>query len=66
MAVKVLEPTEERRDGSTPHGGAYSIARFSDYRGQPVPKAKAVWVEILEFDRAGNCIFRTYGELKPN
>ncbi len=55
--------TEERRDGPTPHGGAYAIARFIDDAGNPTTKDQATQVEICEYDQAGECIFRTYGRL---
>ncbi|MGI8933043.1 MAG: hypothetical protein ACR2FS_03115 [Phormidesmis sp.] len=52
--------TEERHDGPTPNGGAYSIGYFQDSEGKPTTKDKAVSIEAVEFDATGNQIFRTY------
>lgn len=52
--------TEERREGPTPNGGAYSIGYFQDSDGRPTTKDKAARIEAVEFDAAGNQIFRTY------
>lgn len=57
--------TQERKDGPTPHGGVYSIAYFLDAENKPVPKERAVRMEIHEFDEEGNSIHRTYGEIRP-
>ena len=54
--------TSERRDGPTPHGGAYSIAYFRDKRGAPTTKERAASVEIVEHSAAGDEIARTYFE----
>lgn len=48
MAAEPKPP--ERRDGPTPHGGAYSILYHRDGGGQ----------EIVEYNAAGDAIFRTY------
>jgi hypothetical protein len=60
MAADNLRATSERVDGLTPHGGAYAIASYSDAAGRPCPRAAAARVEINEYDRAGNSLFRTY------
>jgi hypothetical protein len=57
--------TEERKEGPTPHGGAYSIAYYQNERGEAAPKAAAVKVEIVEFDAQDQPIWRTYGDLAP-
>jgi hypothetical protein len=56
------DETQERIDGPTPNGGVYSIAYFSDDDGDPTSKQKATRMEIVEFDREGNQLFRTYME----
>jgi len=56
--------TSQRIDGPTPHGGVASVANFMDADGRPADKSKAVKVEILELDAAGNSIHRTYADLR--
>jgi hypothetical protein len=58
--------TEERIDGPTPQGGAYSIAYYRDENGELIDKAVASRVEIVEYDSRGNMIWRTYGTLDAN
>lgn len=55
--------TEERSNGPTPHGGAYSIAYYRDAAGNPASKEVAAQVEIVEYDSRDNVIWRTYGIL---
>ena len=54
--------TQERRNGPTPHGGAYSIAYYRGRDGSPVPKDQATAVELVEFTESGDQVFRTYLE----
>ena len=54
----------ERIEGPTPNGGHHTIAYFSDDREQPCPKDKARKVKIVENDKDGNAIHRTYGEIE--
>jgi hypothetical protein len=57
--------TSERRDGPTPHGGVASVAYWKDAEGNATTKDAAVMVEIVELDREGNQIARTYGPVSP-
>lgn len=57
------QATSQRIEGPTPQGGAYAIAYFTDGDGRPCPKARAAHAEIIEYDEAGDGIFRTYGDL---
>jgi hypothetical protein len=58
------DPTEERRDGPTPAGGASSVIYYRDADGNPAPKSRAVMAEVTEFDAAGEAIARTYARLR--
>lgn len=62
----MADETQERADGPTPNGGTYSIAYYSDGRGNRVPKAEAAAVEVVEFDASGRALRRTYARLKPD
>ncbi len=55
--------TEETKDGPTPSGGVRSTIYYEDAQGNPVDKAAATNVMIVEFDKDGNSIRRTYGTL---
>lgn len=55
----------ERVEGPTPAGGAYAVAYFSDAKGNPCIKALASSMEIVEFNKKGEEISRTYGTTKP-
>lgn len=55
---------KRRIEGPTPNGGVYSVAYYSK-DGEPAERDVATAVEYCEFDEADNCIFRTYGKLKP-
>lgn len=57
---KPSDPTQERHDGPTPNGGAYSIAYFLDDHRDPVAKDEATAMEIIEFDADGEQVHRTY------
>lgn len=52
--------TEERQDGPTPNGGAFSISYFQDDKGNPVTKERATKIEVVEFDANKQQVFRTY------
>ncbi len=56
------EFTETRRE-PTPNGGAYSRAYYYDKNCIPCPKAKARFVNIVEYDKNGKRINEVYGEL---
>jgi uncharacterized protein (UPF0333 family) len=56
--------SSERIDQPTLHGGAYSIAYFSDDKGNPVMKGQATQVEIVEYSKDGIELFRTHGFIK--
>lgn len=55
--------TEERIDGATPAGGAYAVAYYLSAAGEPIDRALAERVEIVEFDAGGKEIARTYAEI---
>lgn len=55
----------QRDDGPTPNGGAYSIAYFSDARGNPCAREDAHSMEIVEFDADGEAVHRTYMRKPP-
>jgi hypothetical protein len=54
---------QERHEGPTPSGGAYSIASYLDADGNPAAKADAARVLIAEFDANGEQIAETVGTL---
>ena len=45
---------------STPNGGVFSVAFFTDASGVLVSKDEAMYMEIHECDENGNSIYRTY------
>lgn len=55
---------QERRDGPTPSGGAYSIASYFDADGNAVQKADAVNVSIVEYAADGAQIAETSGTIR--
>jgi hypothetical protein len=55
------DETQTRTEGPTPNGGAYAIAYWQDMHGNPVDKSEYARFEIVEYDEAGNQVFRTYG-----
>lgn len=55
--------TEESRDHATPNGGVKSTAYYLDDAGQPAEKDVATQMRIVEYNDAGEPIFRTYGKL---
>lgn len=61
---QALEETSERIEGPTPNGGAYAIAYYRGEDGNPTVKAEAHSVEIVEYDKEGNAVHRTYGQLR--
>ena len=56
MSDEQANLTQERIDGPTPTGGAYSIAYYLDKNRNLVPKKLAERMDILEFDKDGQCI----------
>ena len=50
----------ERIDEPTPTGGAYFITYFRDSNGKPCKKSEAVHFEIIEYDKDGEVLARTY------
>jgi hypothetical protein len=63
---EVTDPTEERRPGPTPCGGAESVVFWQDAAGNPAPRSAAVAGEVVELDAAGREIARTYFERPPD
>ena len=63
MKTLVDSPTEQRMDGPTPNGGAYSIIYYQNADGGSTSKDKAQKAEIVEFSSSGKQIFRTYMSL---
>lgn len=55
--------TQERNDGPTPSGGAYSVAYWQDEQGAPCEKDKAVACEVVEYDAKDKAIARIYAKL---
>ena len=45
---------------STPNGGVFSVAFYTDANGVSVSKDEAMNMEIHECDENGNSIYRTY------
>ncbi len=56
--------TQERLDAPTPMGGTYSIAYYHDGKGNAMDKKDATHLEIVEFNKDDEQIFRTHAELK--
>jgi len=55
------DETQTRVEGPTLNGGAYAIAYWQDMFGNPVDKEQYARFEIVEYDQAGEQVFRTYG-----
>ena len=55
------DPSVERIDGPTAHGGAYGIVYYRDHRGNPVPKEWAVGHELHVHDEDGKLLSRHFG-----
>ncbi len=55
--------TSEEKDGPTPAGGVKSVAYYQDADGNPADKAAAVKMLIVEYDKSGDAIMRTYMEM---
>lgn len=62
MKAQELANTE-RIEGKTPSGGDYSIAYYYDAQRNPCSKHKAVFVNIVEYTKAGNRVNECYGRL---
>lgn len=58
-----LRFNQERREGPTPNGGAYSIASYFSDAGVPAAKEDARLVEIVEYTAAGESIRSTSARL---
>lgn len=56
----------ERKDGPTPNGGDYSVLYWRDKDGRRSTKQEAVGREVVEFNKKGREIYRTYFSDKPN
>ena len=52
----------ERINGRTPHGGAYSVAYFTDDKGNRCDKASARHMEIVEYNDKDVVVARTYAD----
>jgi hypothetical protein len=57
--------TTKRLAGPTPRGGAYSVIHFMDIDHNDAEEKDATHVEIVEYDKDGEQLWRTYGEIKP-
>lgn len=57
------DPAEERIDGATPAGGAYTIARYYDVSGAPAPRSRAQRVTFTEYDSDDVAIASTSGTI---
>lgn len=55
---------EERVDGRTPHGGAYSIAHYLDGNMRPCKKDVAEYISISEYTEDGEFINSVLGYIK--
>jgi hypothetical protein len=53
----------EKHVHKTPSGGDYSIAYYYDADRNPCEKARAKFVNIVEYTNEGNRINETYGQL---
>ena len=53
----------ETHIGTTPSGGAYSVAYYKDANGNPCTKDKASKIEICEYSAKGVCINSIYGKM---
>ena len=64
-AIQAIEGPErmrqERREGRTPNGGEWSVASYFDAHNQPVAKAEAAKVSIVEYNSDGIPIAETWG-----
>jgi hypothetical protein len=57
-------PTSESHEHATPNGGVRSTIFYRDDEGNPCEKEQVTGAEIIEYDKDGKEIFRTYLE-KP-
>lgn len=57
---------ERSKIHDTPNGGVRSTIYYRDKDGNPADESVAVGAEIIEYDKDGEEIFRTYLERKPN
>lgn len=49
--------------GPTPNGGVRSVIMFQDANGRPADEKEAVQAEILEYDKNGDVVMRTYARI---
>lgn len=54
--------TQKTIEGPTPHGGVRATAFFYDQNRSPVEEKDATGMEIIEYDKDGKEVFRTYME----
>jgi len=59
------ERTQERREGPTPNGGAYSLLNFLDATWKPVTRERAAMVEVVEYSAEGAILKCTIVKKKP-
>lgn len=52
---------KETVKGSTPNGGVKSTIYYRSKGGKPVDKEQAERCEIVEYDKEGKVVGRTYG-----
>lgn len=68
MPIKTTEDSaiyQERIDEPTPNGGVYSIAYYQNAKGDRARKEDSERVEIIEYGKADEQVFRTYMEREP-
>jgi len=53
--------TQKTVEHKTPNGGVKSTIYYQDKEGNPADEEVAIASEIVEFDKDGKEIFRTYG-----
>ena len=63
-AVERVSDSVLRCNDTTPNGGVYSQAFYSNERGPCAPE-DAIRVLILEYDENDDVIFSTHGTTKP-
>lgn len=57
--------TEESQVHPTPAGGVRSTIYYLDDDKKPVDKSRATQAEVVEYDRHGKELQRTYASLSP-
>lgn len=56
----------ETHTGPTPNGGVKAVVNYRSKSGKPVAKKRAEACEIIEYDKEGNVVGRTYGIMESN